>query len=240
LNTYILIHGAWHGGWCWEKIAHALRKDGHTVLTPDLPGHGDDTTRPEHVSLQAYTDRVVGLLDQQKEPVILVGHSMGGLVISQAAELRGDKIHTLVYVCAFLLRNGETLGEIAQRDTNALVMPNLVVTEDSISASLKPEIIRETFYANCSPEDANRAQSRLVPQALAPFGTPLQISEENFERVPRVYVECTRDRAISVGIQKEMCANTPCERTFALETDHSPFLSTPDELSSLLTNLHRG
>ena len=238
MSTYVLIHGAWHGGWCWDKIAPALRNDGHTVLTPDLPGHGDDTTRPEHISLQAYTDRVVELLDRQKEPVILVGHSMGGLVISQAAELRSDKIRTLVYVCAFLLRNGETLGEVAQRDANALVMPNLLVSDDGISATLKPEVIRQTFYTNCSEEDATRAQSKLVPQALAPFAAPLHIADHNFGRVPRAYVECTQDRAISIGIQREMCARVGCKETFVLETDHSPFLSTPRELSSVLVSLH--
>jgi pimeloyl-ACP methyl ester carboxylesterase len=178
------------------------------------------------------------LLDQQKEPVILVGHSMGGLVISQAAELRSDKIRTLVYVCAFLLRNGETLGEIAQRDVNALVMPNLVVAEDGISATLRPEVIRQTFYSKCSEEDAAHAQSRLVPQALAPFGTTIQITEHNYGRVPRAYVQCTQDRAISIGIQREMCAHVYCKQTLVLETDHSPFLSTPRELSSLLTSLH--
>jgi pimeloyl-ACP methyl ester carboxylesterase len=177
---------------------------------------------------------VVSILDQQTEPVVLVGHSMGGLVISQAAERRPDKIHSLVYVCAFLVRDGETLGDVAQRDAHALVMPNLVVSEDQLSARLKPEVIRQAFYTDCSGDDAASAERRLVAQALAPFMTPLQLSVGNYGRVPRSYVECTHDRAISIEIQKSMYASSPCRQVWTLETDHSPFLSKPNELAAIL------
>jgi pimeloyl-ACP methyl ester carboxylesterase len=234
MSTFVLIHGAWHGGWCWSRVAPLLRQKGHTVLTPDLPGHGEDKTPVAEITLKKYCDSVVDLLDLQLEPVILVGHSMGGLVISGAAEKRPEKIEALVYVCAFLLRNGETLGGVAGRDEKALVMPNLVVSEDQVSARLKDNIIKPTFYTNCSWEDAASAQSRLVPQALAPFMTPLQLTESRYGRVPRAYVECTHDRAISMEIQREMVANSPCRKVHTLETDHSPFLSTPQELASIL------
>ena len=237
MSTYVLIHGAWHGAWCWSKVAPILRQKGHTVLTPDLPGHGEDKTPVAEITLERYSDSVVRLLDQQPRPVILVGHSMGGLVISEAAEKRPEKIEALVYVCAFLLRNGETLGGVAERDANALVMPNLVVSEDQVSARLKDSIIKPTFYTNCSWQDAASAQARLSPQALAPFMTPLQLTESKFGRVPRHYVECTRDRAISIDIQREMHSNSPCRKVHTLETDHSPFLSTPHELASILLSV---
>jgi pimeloyl-ACP methyl ester carboxylesterase len=237
MSTFVLVHGAWHGGWCWNKVAPLLREKGHTVVTPDLPGHGGDRTPVGEITLKKYSDSVIHQLDLQPDPVILVGHSMGGLVISEVAEKRQEKIKSLVYVCAFLLRNGETLGGVAERDEKALVMPNLVVSENQTSATLKENVIKQTFYANCSPEDAAWAQSRLVPQALSPFMTPLQLTQSGFGRVPRHYVECTRDRAISIGIQKEMQAASPCQSIHTLETDHSPFLSTPRELSSILLSI---
>jgi pimeloyl-ACP methyl ester carboxylesterase len=237
MSTYVLIHGAWHGGWCWSEVAGILRKQGHTVLTPDLPGHGLDKTPISQISLQLYAEAVVKLLDQQTEPAILVGHSMGGIVVSRAAELRPEKVKILTYVCAFLLRNGETLVQIAQSDSNALVMPNLVFSEDQSNASVKDEMLKKTFYTDCTEEIAAQAQSRLVPQALAPFGSPQEITETNYGRLPRVYIECTHDRAISIDVQRAMVKASPCKNVFSIETDHSPFLSAPTQLAAHLGSL---
>ena len=104
MSTFVLIHGAWHGGWAWNNVAALLRTEGHTGHTPDLPGHGSDQTAVGEVTLQAYVDRVTAVIDSCPEPVVLAGHSMGGVVISQTAEQRPQRICALVYVCAFLLR----------------------------------------------------------------------------------------------------------------------------------------
>jgi pimeloyl-ACP methyl ester carboxylesterase len=93
-----LIHGVWHGGWCWNKVAALLKKNGHKVEAPDLPGYGRDKTPISAVSLKVYTDRVCQILDEQTEPVVLVGHSLGGVVITQAAEYRPEKVETLVFL----------------------------------------------------------------------------------------------------------------------------------------------
>jgi len=115
--TYVLIHGSWHGGWCWDKLASLLIRQGHSVIAPDLPGHGKDRTPIFKITLQSYVDLVCELLDSQTAPVCLVGHSRGGIVISQAAELRPKKIQKLVYLAAFMLRNGETMIQWARQDT---------------------------------------------------------------------------------------------------------------------------
>lgn len=234
MGRFLLVHGAWHGGWCWSGIQESLQSRGHNSFAPDLPGHGPGATPMNRVTLPMYVKSIVELLDKEKDPVILVGHSMGGLVISEAAEQRPEKIERLVYVCAFLLRSGETLAEIAQQDTRALVMPNLVVSDDTLTAFLKPEVVRETFYARCQPDVAVRAQRKLVPQALSPFVTPLSLSNAGFGMVPKTYVECSHDRAISIEVQQQMNTRTKCEEVIRLESDHSPFLSCPDELTSVL------
>lgn len=230
MSTYVLIHGAWHGGWCWNKVTPLLEEAGHTVVTPDLPGHGNDKTPISEVTLQAYADRVCETVNAQSEPVILVGHSMGGLAITQGAEQCPDNIEKLVYLTAFLLQKGENLFEFAQADTEALVLPNLEPNEAEGYATVKDEGIKPAFYADCSDEDVERAKSLLVPQALAPFMAPIDTSDENFGQIPRVYIECLQDRAISPAIQKKMYSNQPCEKLISMDTSHSPFFSAPEKL----------
>ena len=107
MSTYVLIHGAYLGAWCWKKIIPLLEKEGHKVVAPDLPGHGENKRPIAEITLQTYTDHLCEILDEQPDPVILVGHSLGGVVITQTAEYRPEKIRKLVYVAGYLLRNGE-------------------------------------------------------------------------------------------------------------------------------------
>jgi len=230
MATYVLIHGAWHGGWCWDKVVPLLRKQGHKVEAPDLPGHGKDKTPIREVTLQGYANSVCKVLDAQSEPVILLGHSMGGIVISQAAEYRPKKIKTLVYLTAFLLQKGEFLLQVAQGDTEALVLPNLIMAEDQSYATIRAEAVKEVFYGDCPDQDVVRAKSLLCPQAAAPFATPISVTEENFGRIPRVYIECLRDKAISPSVQKKMYTALPCQKVISMDTSHSPFLSAPGAL----------
>src|SRR5260370_40737879 len=108
MSTYLLVHGAWHGAWCWRKVVPLLEKVGNGWLAPDLPGHGQDSTSLAYVTLEAYVSRLLPLVDAAPEPVILVGHSLGGTVISQVAEARPEKVRLLVYLSALLPRAGES------------------------------------------------------------------------------------------------------------------------------------
>jgi pimeloyl-ACP methyl ester carboxylesterase len=237
MSTYVLIHGAWHGAWCWKNVIPLIEKKGHKVLAPDLPGHGDDNRPIAEITLQAYTDRVCQILDEQSDPVILVGHSMGGVVITQTAEYRPEKIKKLVYVTGFLLQNGEFLLQHAEQDTEALVLPNLIMSEDQSNAAVKEDALKQAFYADCSDEDIEFAKARLVPQAAAPFGTPVSTTEENFGRVPRAYIYCLQDRAISPSIQEKLFKALPCEKVISMNTSHSPFFSAPKELANHLLSI---
>jgi pimeloyl-ACP methyl ester carboxylesterase len=240
MSSIVLVHGAWHGGWCWEKLVPLLEERGHKVVALDLPGHGGDRTPASDVTLAAYADRVARALDGEAGPVVLVGHSMGGIVISEAAERRPEKIRLLVYLTAFLLPNGETLLATAQTDEEAIISPYLDVDEERGIITVREDKARDIFYGDCPEEDAERARERLIPQPLAPFVTPVGVSEQNFGRVRRAYVECLRDRAIGPATQKRMYEALPCEEVVSLETDHSPFLSAPEELAGILDRLAKG
>jgi pimeloyl-ACP methyl ester carboxylesterase len=236
MSTFVLVHGSWHGGWCWDSVKALLENQGHRVMAPDLPGHGQDRTPIAEITLQRYVDRVLAVIDAQPEPVILVGHSMGGIVITQTAEQRPDKIKTLIYLCAFLPRDGQSLLDLGMQDQVSLLLPNLVMREAEGYSTIKEEAIHEIFYADCSAEDAARAQALLGPDPLAPVVTPVQISEANFGQIPRVYIECLQDRAVGPSLQKQMVAATPCQQVLSLKSSHSPFLAAPQALvAHLLT-----
>lgn len=237
MSTFVLVHGAWHGGWAWGKVVPLLEGAGHGVVAPDLPGHGDDPTPPEEVSLQGYGERLAGVLDALEEPAILIGHSMGGIAVSETAERRPEKIELLVYLNAFLLPGGVPMSRIAQKDTGSVVTRNVEVDAGRGVATLPAAAARDAFYGECSDEDAAWAQARLGEEPLAPWGTPVSVTGGNFGRVPRAYVACLRDRAITPRAQREMYTDMPCREVLSLETDHSPFLSRPKELARHLTSL---
>jgi pimeloyl-ACP methyl ester carboxylesterase len=236
MSTYILIHGAQHGAWCWRKVTPLLEVKGHTVISPDLPSHGDDQTLPSTVTLPTYTDQICALLNSQKDPVVLLGHSAAGVAITQAAEYCPNQIQALIYLSAFLPRNGESLTALATLDVESLLRTNIVSVAKGVH-TVRHEVFHEAFYANCSQEDEAFARLRLKPQAIAPLQTPVVTSAERWGRIPRYYIECTRDRAITLSLQRQMQMHSPCQQTFTINTDHSPFFSTPGELVEILVRI---
>jgi pimeloyl-ACP methyl ester carboxylesterase len=237
MSTYVLVHGAWHGAWCWDKVVPLLHQAGHQVITFDLPGHGQDKTVVSEVTLDLYAQRTGEVLAAQMEPVILVGHSMGGIVISQTAERYSTKIQKLVYLTGFLLRDGEFLLQYAQSDTDALVTPNAIADETGTYLTLPTEKLKDIFYADCSDEDIVRAKQLLVPQAIQPLAAPVQVTPEHFGRIPRVYIECLQDKVITLTCQRQMSTALPCQKVLTLDTSHSPFLSAPEALLKLLLSV---
>jgi len=237
MSTYVLVHGAWHGAWCWNRIVPLLRAQGHTVAAPDLLSLGDDTTPVKDATLEAWTEQICRVVDAQKEPVILVGHSRGGLIISQVAERRPDRIKKSVYLTAMLIEHGEsgfgTFGKIGPTPLQEYIVP----TADGVALTVKDEGIKPCFYGMCSDEDIATAKRLLKPEALEPSGAALTLSAKNYGRVPRIYIECTKDGAITPAMQKAMYTAQPCERVIPMATDHSPFFSAPKELAGILAGL---
>jgi pimeloyl-ACP methyl ester carboxylesterase len=240
MATFLLIHGAWHGGWCWRRVVPLLESKGHRTIAADLPGHGADQTPTAHVTLKSYTDRICEIASAQSEPVILVGHSMGGVAITQAAEDCPEKIGALVYMCAFLPRDGDSLTTWASEDFDSKVNPSSLEVGPDGTTAFRRECAREAFYMQCSDEDIAFAQARLVPQSPAPISTPVKTTADRWGRIPRYYIECARDRAITLKLQRAMQQASPCRKTFSIDTDHSPFFSQPEGLAGVFHTIASG
>ena len=237
MSTFILIHGAFHGAWCWNKVTPLLEQGGYEVVALDLPGHGEDQTPAAEVTLEAYADRVVEALDTHPEPVVLVGHSLSGTVISQVAERRPAKIDKLVYLCALLLPSGKSAIEASQEDSGSVILKNATVEPDQGRIILAEEGLREALYHDCPEEDFERARRLVTSQPLAPLGAPVEVTEENFGSVRRTYVHTTQDRAVSPAAQEKMYADLPCEKVVSMPTGHLPFFAAPEELVKHLDSL---
>lgn len=235
MATYILVHGAWHGGWCWEKISPLLAAAGHTVYAPDLPGHGADKTPISRINLKSYVQCIEKILTSLSEPVILVGHSLAGIIISQVAENNASKIKKLIYIAAFLPKNGDSLFSLAQQQppTSFSKLMKAVPAENAFYFPV--EQARGFAYHCCDEETIIAAQKRLCVEPLLPSATSVKLSAEKFGLIPKIYIECEEDQAVLLSSQQRMHCETPCQ-VFSLKTDHSPFYSTPKQLAALLLN----
>jgi pimeloyl-ACP methyl ester carboxylesterase len=234
MARFVLVHGAFRGAWIWGPLAERLEAAGHTVEAPDLPACGEDPTPVEEVDLDAYADRICEVLRESLEPAILVGNSMGGVVVSEAAARCPEMVARLVYVAAFMPRDGQSLIDLTGLPEGAddQVQANVVVSGEPPVATL-PKATSRVLSGECSDEMATWVAEKMQPQPLRPFTQPVSLGEE-VERIPRTCVITTRDRAIPPPLQRRMVRERPVSDVVELEADHYPQLSRTEELAQAL------
>ncbi|GAA4635928.1 alpha/beta hydrolase [Actinoallomurus vinaceus] len=224
--TFVLVHGAWHGGWCWDTLGRRLRELGHTVrVIQQLPSAGPNPA--ELGDLRADADLLRAELDAGggDDGVVLVGHSYGGMVIS---ELAGHPaVRHAVYLTAAFPHEGESLFGLFGTDAD-WVAPGpgetLRVVEDRAV---------EVFYHDCEPAIAKEAAARLVYQSLASAATPSTCS--GWGPIPTTYVIATEDQILTLEVQRELSRRA--SNIIEIASSHSPFLSMPDTLADVLTGI---
>lgn len=234
MSTYVLVHGAWMGEFAWRKVTPLLAAQGHKVITLDLPAHGNDATPAEEASLDGYVQAVIDAIGPQE--VILVGHSMGGMVISAVAEAIPAQIRQLVYVCAYLPRSGDSLYALSQEDSSSKV--GGYWHQDNPAhyspATIRSEGIVVVFGADCDAADQQLLVERHRAEPVPPLATPVTLSEDNFGRVPRAYVHTAQDLCVSPVLQKLMLSRVAVAQQAELPTSHSPFFAAPAALVDAL------
>jgi len=237
MKTFILIHGSWHSAWNWHRVLPILKERGHKAIAIDLPGMGRDKTPVNKVKFSSTVDHICNIIDQQEGQVILVGHSKNGIMISQAAEQRSEKIEKLIYLAAYLVPDGKTQREYSMMDTAGVLKPFVVLDEQKESSILKPEIYREGLYHDCEDYIVELANLLLSAEPFESGITPLSLTENKFGTVPRYYIECTEDRAVTPFIQQKMYTEMPCNKVYSLKSSHSPFFSMPTALSDIFCEI---
>jgi pimeloyl-ACP methyl ester carboxylesterase len=221
--TIVLVHGAWHGSWCWQRVLPLIQQRGYTVRTIDLPSIGADPQSAVNLSTDAATVR--SRLDQIQGPIVLCGHSYGGMVLSLAAA-RHPAVRHLVYLCAFLPDDNQSLVDIGGGKPEPWIQ-----VDERGNTIPDPSLTPTLFYNDCDRETQDWAARRISSMPVATF----------LERVPRpawhdiesTYVVCSRDQAIPVDLQRQVLAPR-ATHTIELDSSHSPFFSQPQALSDLL------
>lgn len=236
-KTFVLIHGSWHSAWNWYRITPLLEKLGYRVIAPDLPGMGRDKTPISEVRFDKTVALICQMLDTLPGKVILVGHSKNGVIISQVAEYRPEKIGKLVYLAAILPANGKSAADYFKLDQGEVLRPYVKHDAGFVSTQLDPAIYREGLYQDCPDEIIEMAKVILSQESNQTALVPVQITPENFGSVPRYYIECTEDRAVTPFLQQKMYSEMPCEKVYQMQTSHSPFFSKPVALTAILNEI---
>ena len=239
----VLVHGAFCNERVWgEPFLEGLRSLGHSVEVFDLPSHGVDTTPRSDVTLQLYSDRVVRQLQSSPEPAVLIGHSMAGLVITQAADefiAAGGVLDRLIYVAAVLPRNGKSQNDYTTLPEGGgdSLRGELDVDGEPKVATLRPGVAGRALFNHCTPERARELEQLLEPQVIRVLFTPVVIADDR--PINRSYVVCSDDLAIPAPLQRLMAAETPGVKVVEIDSDHSPFISHTPEIVALLDELAR-
>ncbi len=236
-EVIIFVHGSWHGEWTWFQIENLMQEQGYETVTINLPGHGIDNSKACEVKLSDYRKAIVKVLDQQSQPVILVGHSMGGVAISEAAEARPEKVKKLIYLAAFLIPSGHSMLEVAMQDSESKILPNLKINAAGGYVDLDREKVRNIFYGMSKQEFVLLSEKLLTPEPLAPLTTQLSLTNENFGSIPRYYIKTLNDNAITRKMQKAMYCRLPCKKVYYICSDHSPFFSATKRLRNILIKI---
>jgi pimeloyl-ACP methyl ester carboxylesterase len=236
--TYVLVHGSWMGQYAWSEIKPRLERAGQTVITLDLPGHGDDPTPAGKLSLEGYKQAVIAAIGTRKD-VVLVGHSFGGVVISSVAEAIPGQLAKLVFVAGYLPRSGESAYSLSGEDKGSLVGQfwTQADPQNYSPASIKADGIVNVFCADCPDQYKKLLVSKHRPEAVPPIGTPVALTDKNYGSVPRYYIETLKDNTISHDLQTLMLSRVSVAKRWQLDTSHSPFFSQPDKLTQILLGL---
>ncbi len=235
--SYVLVHGAFADESCWGFIRNALAEQANVEVV-NLPGHGIDLTPEARVKFADYVKTVSDVVKKQPGKVILVGHSMAGLIISQVAESMPSKVSKLVYISGYLPQNGESLMELSSMDKQSQIGAIMQFSADKTFVTLQKEALGKVICDDCSPEFKEVLVKYHKAEPLAPFAEKVKLTNTNFGAIPKYYISTTKDNAVGYDLQQLMIKKSgTVKKVYELPTSHLPFITLPGEVVKILDSL---
>lgn len=229
--TFVLVHGAFHGGWCWKGLEGILRDMGHTVFRPTLTGLGERAHLAREASLATFVTDILNVLRYEElDNVILVGHSFGGLTISGVADICPERLRHLVYYDALILRDGETAASMSPPAHHEHYRETALDTP--LGRMARP---RDTGYFGINePDQAERFNAMLTPQPLSLHEEPVTLRNPPGNGVGATYIACTRPRLAATAASRRYARDRTDWQYLELDTPHNGMMTDPVGLARVL------
>ena len=235
---FVLIHGAWHGGWCWDGVIKALAKAGHTAEAPTMPGMtpGDDRGA---VTFDDYVDAIVAVLEKQSTPVVLVGHSSAGFLLQAAAPKAADKVKRAVFLNAFVLPDGACQFDLVPPDAAAGLTGAANASPDN-SVPVIEDMVRGMLMGGDTKEDQDAVLARLAPQPLAIFTTRVDTKPFAALDMPKTVVFAKGDTSLPPGAFLGMAQGLGEFDLIEIEGGHEHLVVQPEAVAAALVQAVAG
>lgn len=231
--NFVLVHGGSHAKWCWDAVARGLKDRGHSAYALDLPGHGDDTTPRNTVTVASYQDAIARFLERNAlTGVRLVGHSLAGVALPGAASACSSRIHSLIFLAAIVLARGERAIDTIPEDRRPGYFAMAAQSSDN-SLLLGYEAARDIFFADFPEAEARRLYGKLCRQPFGVYLSPATVDPRSIA-CPVKYILCRDDRALPRALCESFARKlgvAPVE----IDSGHEAMLSHPDLLCDILT-----
>lgn len=231
-TTYLFIHGAYHGAWCWDLTIKEIEHLGHRAISIDLPGHGRDNTPRQSVTLSSYISAIVKCIETRKlSNVHLVGHSLAGVTLPSVIEQCGDVVSAVTLLAAIVLSEGQRVIDVIPEDRRRIYFELADASPDR-SVLFDLELARQIFFSKLSDEDANLYYSKLTPQPFDLYLEPLPVGPGGIQ-IPKRYILCTEDQALPPPLCENF-ARLLGVQPLIVNSGHDLMLSHPKVLAHLL------
>ncbi len=236
-KTFVLVHGAFQGPYAWQYVQAQLEAAGQKVVVVELPAHGTDQTSAASLTLNSYRDKVITAIKNVQGKVVLVGHSLGGAVITAVADSIPGNIEKLVYLAGFIPANGQSIIDLNSMDPNSQLGPALVPSADHTTASVPDSLLLKIFC-----QDGNATVNQLLitnnrPEPAAPLYSKVLLKNPLTTDLDKYYIHTTQDRAITLSLQNKMVAAAGIKNIYTINSSHTPQLSMPNQISDILLQI---
>ncbi len=229
-KQFILIHGAWHGGWCWEKVAAELETAGHGVQTPTMPGHHRKDDR-RNIFLEDYIHSIVSTIENTEGPVVLVGHSSAGFLIQSAAARVPEKIDHLIFNNAFILTQGKCQFDLVPPEVAQGMIGAAAASPDNCVPVME-DFVRHALMPDAPKEVQDELITRLVPQPLALFTTPVELTGLERGTFPKTLLFCKQDQSLPEGAYLGMARTLSKMNIIELDLGHEGLFTHPEQVAT--------